>query len=156
MYKNQYFKKKKEKDIEDPVENDNSQEVLSNNIPEDCAPVEIETVIKEFDDFANKVDDLEINEKILLNEDQSRIYDRWVNDLLKEKLIRSLISGFAGTGKSEILKRLVIFNKTVRNKRTITLGPTGLAALNVSGQTIHKFLLVPVEQNDEVPEYKAL
>ena len=45
-----------------------------------------------------------------------------------------LVHGRAGTGKSTILRAL-----TERFKNTVVLSPTGVAALNVGGQTIHSF-----------------
>jgi len=49
------------------------------------------------------------------------------------------ITGKAGTGKSTLLK---LFKKTTR-KRLVVLAPTGIAALNVGGQTIHSFFGFP-------------
>jgi ATP-dependent DNA helicase PIF1 len=64
------------------------------------------------------------------------------NDLFK-KIDSSkesfFITGKAGTGKSTFLK---FFSKKTR-KRFIILAPTGIAALNVRGQTIHSFFKFP-------------
>lgn len=49
------------------------------------------------------------------------------------------ITGKAGTGKSTLLK---LFKRTSR-KRLVVLAPTGIAALNVGGQTIHSFFGFP-------------
>ncbi|MCC7505952.1 MAG: AAA family ATPase, partial [Saprospiraceae bacterium] len=57
-----------------------------------------------------------------------------------EKTDRSLfITGKAGTGKSTLLQ---LFRNTTR-KKTAVLAPTGVAALNVQGQTIHSFFGFP-------------
>lgn len=45
------------------------------------------------------------------------------------------ITGKAGTGKSTLLKTFVSTTK----KKCVVLAPTGIAALNVHGQTIHSF-----------------
>ena len=45
------------------------------------------------------------------------------------------ITGRAGTGKSTLLR---LFSDTTR-KKIVILAPTGIAALNVKGQTIHSF-----------------
>ncbi|MDP2920148.1 MAG: AAA family ATPase, partial [Dehalococcoidia bacterium] len=45
------------------------------------------------------------------------------------------VTGRAGTGKSTLLS---YFNRTTR-KKIVVLAPTGVAALNVRGQTIHSF-----------------
>jgi len=49
------------------------------------------------------------------------------------------ITGRAGTGKSTLLQ---LFRNTTK-KRTAVLAPTGIAALNVKGQTIHSFFGFP-------------
>ncbi|MEL6141706.1 MAG: AAA family ATPase [Bacteroidota bacterium] len=49
------------------------------------------------------------------------------------------ITGRAGTGKSTLLR---IFRKTT-SKNCVVLAPTGVAALNVQGQTIHSFFSFP-------------
>jgi ATP-dependent DNA helicase PIF1 len=51
-----------------------------------------------------------------------------------------LVTGRAGTGKSTVLHRLV----AVEQRKTAVVAPTGVAALNVGGQTIHSFLRLPV------------
>ncbi len=49
------------------------------------------------------------------------------------------ISGKAGTGKSTLLK----YFKANTTKNVVILAPTGVAAVNVGGQTIHSFLKFP-------------
>ncbi|PHI18450.1 AAA family ATPase [Lewinellaceae bacterium SD302] len=49
------------------------------------------------------------------------------------------ITGRAGTGKSTLLR---IFRQTTKRK-CVVLAPTGVAALNVQGQTIHSFFGFP-------------
>ncbi len=49
------------------------------------------------------------------------------------------ITGRAGTGKSTLLQ---VFRTTTK-KRVVVLAPTGIAALNVRGQTIHSFFGFP-------------
>ncbi len=57
-----------------------------------------------------------------------------------EKTRRSIfITGRAGTGKSTLLQ---LFRSTTR-KKIVVLAPTGVAALNVQGQTIHSFFGFP-------------
>ena len=47
------------------------------------------------------------------------------------------ITGAAGTGKSSLLNYFVKHT----NKKHVILAPTGIAALNVNGQTIHSFFI---------------
>jgi ATP-dependent exoDNAse (exonuclease V) alpha subunit len=49
------------------------------------------------------------------------------------------ITGKAGTGKSTLLKYFVEHSKL----KTVVLAPTGIAALNIGGQTIHSFFGLP-------------
>ena len=57
-----------------------------------------------------------------------------------------LVTGEAGTGKST----LVNYIKTQLNiPNTVVLAPTGVAALNVGGQTIHSFFRFPFKIIDE-------
>lgn len=49
------------------------------------------------------------------------------------------ITGKAGTGKSTLLQ---LFRRTT-NRRVAVLAPTGVAALNIGGQTIHSFFGFP-------------
>lgn len=65
-----------------------------------------------------------------LTEEQARAY------FLMEKTSRNLfITGKAGSGKSITLK----FFRNHTSKRIAILAPTGVAAINVEGQTIHSF-----------------
>jgi len=57
-----------------------------------------------------------------------------------------LVTGEAGTGKST----LVNYIKTLKDVgNTVVLAPTGVAALNVGGQTIHSFFRFPFQIIDE-------
>ena len=79
-------------------------------------------------------------------------------DLLEKKHRNLFITGRAGTGKSTLLK---LFRNTTR-KKCVVLAPTGVAALNVGGQTIHSFFRLPAKplQRDEIkrlsPKYRRL
>lgn len=58
------------------------------------------------------------------------------------------ITGKAGTGKSTLLKHFVANTK----KNCVVLAPTGIAAINVGGVTIHSFFRLPfrpIVQDDE-------
>lgn len=60
-------------------------------------------------------------------------------DILEKTTSSVFITGKAGTGKSTLLK---LFKSTTK-KKTVVLAPTGIAALNVQGQTIHSFFGFP-------------
>ena len=57
-------------------------------------------------------------------------------DILEKSSDNFFITGKAGSGKSTLLK---YFKKNTAKKNLAVVAPTGIAALNVSGQTIHSF-----------------
>ena len=60
-------------------------------------------------------------------------------DLIEKEGKTLFITGRAGTGKSTLLQ---LYRNTTR-KKVVVLAPTGVAALNVRGQTIHSFFGFP-------------
>ncbi|MFN4217624.1 MAG: AAA family ATPase, partial [Brevinematales bacterium] len=59
------------------------------------------------------------------------------------------LTGKAGTGKSTFLRYFLETSK----KNVVVLAPTGVAALNVEGQTIHSFYgIFPVNTHRDIPE----
>lgn len=59
--------------------------------------------------------------------------------LIRDSLDNLYITGKAGTGKSTLLRELI----RTTTKQTVVLAPTGVAAVNVGGQTIHSFFWFP-------------
>lgn len=78
-------------------------------------------------------------------------------DLVEEGKKNIFITGKAGTGKSTLLEHLRLNSK----RKMVVLAPTGVAAINVNGDTIHSFFgLKPGFELDEarekkIPEKKA-
>lgn len=60
---------------------------------------------------------------------------RYILDEIEKTNNNLFVTGKAGTGKSTLLQ---LFKNTTK-KRTVVVAPTGIAALNVGGQTIHSF-----------------
>jgi len=60
-------------------------------------------------------------------------------DLIERQGQSVFLTGKAGTGKSTFLHYL----REKTTKATVVLAPTGVAALNVGGQTIHSFFQLP-------------
>ena len=60
------------------------------------------------------------------------------------------LTGKAGTGKTTFLKYL----KQTSKKNTVIVAPTGVAALNAGGQTIHSFF--QIKPSVYVPDDKRL
>ena len=84
-----------------------------------------------------------------LNTDQQRIVNKVVNMVCHQnKALRLIVSGQGGTGKSRIIDYL---NRTISQQLpeisipVVVAAPTGLAAFNIGGTTIHRLLSLPVE-----------
>lgn len=61
-------------------------------------------------------------------------------ELMENSKHHIFITGKAGSGKSTLLR----YFKNITKKNNITLAPTGIAAVNVDGQTIHSFFSFPL------------
>lgn len=66
---------------------------------------------------------------------------KYVLDELEKTQKSLFITGRAGTGKSTLLQLF----RNVTRKKVVVLAPTGVAALNVQGQTIHSFFKFPAK-----------
>lgn len=84
---------------------------------------------------------------IKLSDEQLNIYN-----LLETTNDHYYITGKAGTGKSVLLQYFVENS----GKRVVVTAPTGVAALNVGGQTIHSFFKMPfdIELDELKVDYK--
>ncbi|XP_036140477.1 uncharacterized protein LOC118644866 [Monomorium pharaonis] len=90
--------------------------------------------MQDFKDLGGHEEKIDISEMISkLNVDQKRVFDRVINTLSdKKSLLRLYVSGEGGTA-----------------------APTGIAAFNINGLTIHRLLQLPVEHGS-TPKYKQL
>ncbi len=70
------------------------------------------------------------------------------HDYLREGKGHLFVTGRAGTGKSTLLKCL----RDLMEDKMVVVAPTGLAAVNVGGQTIHSFFGLPPRliQKDDI------
>ena len=73
--------------------------------------------------------------------DKTNFEQQKAYDLVAYTNISLFITGKAGTGKTTFIKRI---QKEI-NKNFLVLAPTGIAALNVGGQTMHSFFGFPLE-----------
>lgn len=69
--------------------------------------------------------------------DNPEFQDAW--DVLQHTHRSVFLTGKAGTGKSTFLRYIRANTK----KKTVVLAPTGIAAVNVGGQTMHSFFKIP-------------
>lgn len=84
-----------------------------------------------------------------LSAEQQAVFDR-----IETTMDHIFVTGRAGTGKSTLLQHLAEHS----SKQLVVCAPTGVAALNVGGQTIHSLFRLPIgviadhdiEQSDEL------
>ena len=77
---------------------------------------------------------------IVLTDEQNNIVD-----MLENTSKNYFITGKAGTGKSTVLN---CFRKTTKKEGVAAVAPTGAAALNIDGQTIHSLFRMDFEPQD--------
>ena len=79
----------------------------------------------------------------------------WITleDKTKFKPLRMILNGSGGTGKSVLINTLVTAMRKMFNDNGIVhiTAPTGAAAFNVNGETIHHFLEIKPNDPDYVP-----
>jgi len=88
-------------------------------------------------DMNNMPDTLDLNERFKL-----------AIDTMEETNLSVFVTGHAGTGKTTALKHF----KANTKKKIVVLAPTGIAAINAGGQTIHSFFRLPpkIIQKDDI------
>ena len=125
---------------------------------------------------ASCVDDLKLDRRIaMLNNDQERIFKR-VSDHLKHQHrhenglcectqfqpLHMFLSGVGGTGKSFLIQAIKeqvaeIWEPNAKDSLTCAVAaPTGLAAFNVGGVTIHRLFQLPIEHEGQTAGYWSL
>ncbi|XP_031785938.1 uncharacterized protein LOC116417348 [Nasonia vitripennis] len=131
----------------------------SAHIPDGCVPIEVENAMNDFQAVVEKAiiskQDLQ-NSIAKFNTDQLRVFNKITSVIQSNsKILRMFVSGPGGTGKSFVIENLVSWNKIHRCKDTAVTAPTGIAAYNIQGLTIHRLLQLPVEHGGTA-EYKEL
>ncbi len=71
--------------------------------------------------------------------DETNVEFNYASDFVKHTDRLVYLTGKAGTGKTTFLKYL----RETTTKNTVVLAPTGVAAINAGGQTIHSFFQLP-------------
>ena len=132
---------------------------------------EAKTAMKEVVEMNNS-DTLTLEDRItMLNDDQRRIFNQIKNHLFHQKQhednecqcefkpLRMFVSGVGGTGKSFLIEttKALVNNIWPSNDLTCAIAaPTGLAAFNVSGVTIHRLFQLPIEHDSKTAGYWSL
>ncbi|KYN05749.1 ATP-dependent DNA helicase PIF1 [Cyphomyrmex costatus] len=113
--------------------------------------------MRDFKDVGDKYEVNNVDEMIAqLNSDQKRIFDKVTASILSNsENLRLYISGEGGTGKSFLIKTIRSWIKKYVEKDTAITAPTGIAAFNIDGLTIHRLFQLPVEHG-RTAKYKQL
>ena len=134
---------------------------------------EARTAMKElFDINARPNDTLSLEQRVgMLNADQRRIFDKVKSHLLHQQHdanqcvceyftpLQMFVSGVGGTGKSFLIETVKLLVRHLWPSDDLTCAvaaPTGLAAFNVSGITIHRLFQLPIEHEGKTAGYWAL
>ncbi|XP_043275424.1 ATP-dependent DNA helicase PIF7-like [Venturia canescens] len=144
----------------DEIEKDQENNPDSGNqkVPHGCDPIEADDAMKDFINLgANEAHkEKNVSDMILeLNADQKRIFDSVTNAINSGEILRLYVSGEGGTGKSFLIKTITCWLRQVKNKDSAVTAPTGIAAFNIDGLTLHRLLQLPVEHN-RTPKYREL
>uniref|UniRef100_A0A1X7SQG3 ATP-dependent DNA helicase n=1 Tax=Amphimedon queenslandica TaxID=400682 RepID=A0A1X7SQG3_AMPQE len=161
-----------------------TEEELPDNKEDDETQLlgEIMEAVADIADMHINVPNLTLEQRdAMLNVDQKRIFDKIKSHLISQKEredllenessrllrldnikpLRMFISGVGGTGKSlliEAIKCLVddIWHPKSGEIMCAIVAPTGIAAFNVGGLTIHRLFQLPIEHEGKTAGYWAL
>lgn len=110
-----------------------------------------------FDEY-NKKMEVDSIKKTSISKDNSGRYTFEPEAERAMKLISEgenlFITGKAGTGKTTLLQEILKRNKNGAKKNIVVLAPTGVAAENAGGMTMHHFLRLPMKPY--LPNHKVL
>ena len=117
-------------------------------------------------------DKLTLEERVsMLNDDQRRVFDNVKTHLVHHKShehnecscdikpMRVFVSGVGGTGKSFLIEAIKALVNSIWPLDTLVCAiaaPTGLAAFNVGGTTIHRLFQLPIEHTAKTASYWSL
>ncbi|XP_026826365.1 uncharacterized protein LOC113562157 [Ooceraea biroi] len=143
------------------IRKDEEENYCPENCALECVPVEVEGTMRDFKDINEDSNKFEVNVDEMvtqLNTDQKRIFDRITAAVSDDnnEVLRLYVSGEGGTGKSFLIKTIRCWiKKYIGDKDTAVTAPTGIAAFNIDGLTIHRLFQLPVEHG-RTAKYKQL
>lgn len=125
--------------------------------PLDFEPVEAINAMDDFRQVRDNISSSELDTLISkLNSDQLRVFQNVTLKLGENtSILRHFVSGTGGTGKSFLINTIKHWVATRLHKLVAVGAPTGIAAFNVNGLTIHRLLQLPVEHGNTLT-YKPL
>lgn len=113
---------------------------------------------KELKDAAEKLQiDFTLTDMIKqMNSDHMRVFEKIKMEIQSNGTkVRLYVSGEGGTGKNFFIKVIKSWIKEEMNQETIVTAPTGIAAFDVNGLTVHRVFQMPVEHGN-TPRYTQL
>ena len=152
--------------VSEPIEGDEGSQVAG----EATSAMHDVADLQNSDNFGPSLDELASS----LNADLTRIFDKIKCQLQHEvqhetgtckcsdlKPLHRFISGVGGTGKSFLIKAiralvLDMWHDKEESLLCVVTAPTGLAAFNVGGVTIHRLLQLPIEHEGRTAGYWRL
>ena len=146
-----------------------TEEMRSSDVPVEgplrYVATEVHNVMADFEDLACHVDPVDIEDLIgRLNEDQLRVFNKVKATIEAQvstdatdgaELCKLFVSGCGGTGKSFLIQTVRAWVQSTTGKDVVVAAPTGIAAHNVNGLTIHGILALPVEHGS-TPPYRPM
>ncbi|XP_029160319.1 serrate RNA effector molecule homolog, partial [Nylanderia fulva] len=132
--------------LDDDLQKQQSQDDPENAIG--IQNIEAGEAMQDFKDLGDRaIQEIDVSDMIVkLNTDQKRVFDKVTNAIESDKsILRLYVSGEGGTGKSFLIKTIKCWIKQNLNKDTAVTAPTGIAAFNINGLTVHRLLQLPVE-----------
>lgn len=111
----------------------------------------------------NSISEEDLNKRLsCLTSSQKRVFDviqkHYCSKEYKTKAFHVFISGGAGTGKSFLTQCIIEWLKITTaefsgNEPVVVCAPTGTAAKNIKGVTLHNALLLPVQHRHQTTDY---
>ena len=161
------------KNINDARQAEGDEEKINKEEDEPQLMGEAKTAMEDmFDMNANVHNDLTLDERVdMLNADQRRIFDNVKCHLHHQEMhenkkcqcnfkpLRMFVSGVGGTGKSFLIEAIKLLVADIWPSDDVTCAisaPTGLAAFNVGGTTIHRLFQLPIEHEGKTATYWSL
>ena len=133
---------------------------------------EAKSAMQDVHDMKDKSDDLTLDDRVrMLNDDQRRIFDNIKAHLFHQikhesgqcyctlQPLRMFVSGVGGTGKSFLIHAVKCLKDSLWPTDYISCAiaaPTGLAAFNVGGVTVHRLFQLPIEHEGKQAGYWSL
>ncbi|KAG8182765.1 hypothetical protein JTE90_023401 [Oedothorax gibbosus] len=118
--------------------------------------IEAARAMVEFRDaLANEQGDLAVLTH-LMNTDQKRVFEYLTNKQTENNgVLRHFVSGVGRNGKSFMIRVMKSWVKENLKKEVAVCTPTGIAAFNINGLTLHRLLQLPIKHGG-VQGYKSL